>query len=241
MTRFFREPESFEALATHVFPAARGGPARRRADPDLGVRLRDRRGGLLDRDRAARVPRRSGRRDPGADLRDRRQRERDRGRAQRRLPASRSPRTSRPSACAASSRASTAATASQARARPLRLRAPGPVARPAVLEARPDPLPQRADLHERDAAAQADVGVPLRAEAERLPDARERRDDRRARAISSESTDKKHRLYAKKHADAPPSASFPIEYAAPAPGRGAPRAAARSRRRRVRSSTKRTA
>ena len=77
---------------------------------------------------------------------------RDRACAQRRLPGEhRRRRVAR--APAALLHKSTAATASPRRARPLRLRAAGPDARPAVLAARPDPLPQRADLPGRAAAA----------------------------------------------------------------------------------------
>ena len=41
VTRFFREPESFQTLADEVFPGDPGSPPRRRADADLGAGLLD--------------------------------------------------------------------------------------------------------------------------------------------------------------------------------------------------------
>ena len=73
---------------------------------------------------------------------------RDRAGARRRLSRRASRPTCRPSACAVSSSSATAATGSARRPRPVRLRAPGPHPGPAVLEARPDRLPQRAHLLE---------------------------------------------------------------------------------------------
>jgi two-component system CheB/CheR fusion protein len=58
------------------------------------------------------------------------------------------------------------------------LRPSGPDPRPAVLQARPRPLPQRAHLSRSGAAAKAAERLPLFAAAFRLPDARPRRDDR---------------------------------------------------------------
>ena len=112
VTRFFREPDSFVGLASHVFPAILEGRPAGSADPRLGVGVRHRRGSLLGGDRADRVPAEGSSRHAGPDLRHRRERERHRVRARRRLPGDASRRTSRTSGGASSSRGSTAATAS---------------------------------------------------------------------------------------------------------------------------------
>jgi two-component system CheB/CheR fusion protein len=80
VTRFFREPESFDALSREVFPQ-QPGPT----DPRLGIGVRDRRGGLLAGDVPGRGDSEEPRRRAHPALRDRRERERDRARARRRL------------------------------------------------------------------------------------------------------------------------------------------------------------
>ena len=69
-----------------------------------------------------------------------------------------SPPTSRPSGCGGSSAAIDGELPDQqGGARPVRLRPPGPDPRSAVLQARPDRLPQRADLPRPGAAEEADA------------------------------------------------------------------------------------
>ena len=55
VTRFFRDQEAFEVLEQQVLPELLQREPRRCAAPRLGRRLRDRRGGVLARDRAARA------------------------------------------------------------------------------------------------------------------------------------------------------------------------------------------
>ena len=57
VTEFFRDPASFDALRQYVFPAMSEGRSDEAAHPDLGARLRDRRGGLLHRNRPSRISR----------------------------------------------------------------------------------------------------------------------------------------------------------------------------------------
>ena len=168
VTRFFRDPESFEALATHVFPHAH----RRAARDDEPIRI------WVPAARPARRPTRSRSRCSSTSAtradacRSRsspptsaRRRSSTRAAASTRRA---SPPTSRPSGCGASSRKVDGGYRDQqGGARPVRLRAAGPDARPAVLQARPDRLPQRADLPgRRRCSSKLMSRLPLRAEAD---------------------------------------------------------------------------
>ena len=119
VTSFFRDPPASTCSSEQIFPALiRDRPARP-ADPHLGGRLRDRRGGLLARHRAAGVPgRRAGEhadQDPG----DRHQRAAP-GDGPRPGSTSRTSRwTSRRSGCGASSRRRQRVTRSARRIRDL--------------------------------------------------------------------------------------------------------------------------
>ena len=55
VTRFFRDDAAFETLEHRIIPELVERTDRRRADPRLGARLRDRPGGVFDRDAAARA------------------------------------------------------------------------------------------------------------------------------------------------------------------------------------------
>ena len=163
-------------------PGHRRGTPGRSAGPRLGVGLRDGRRGLFGRHRAARVA--AGGRGPTCGSRSSPPTSATRPSSSP-APASirrTSRRTSRRSGCGASSpEVDGGLSRLQAGPRPVRVRPPGPDQGSAVLAPRSDPLPQRADLHGRGAAEEAAVGVPLRAQAGWLPDARPGRDRRRPR------------------------------------------------------------
>ncbi len=76
VTAFFRDPATWEALRDELLPAAARQARPGRAGPRLERRLRQRRGGLLAGDPAARAARRRGVQGPGEGLRDRRRRRR---------------------------------------------------------------------------------------------------------------------------------------------------------------------
>ncbi len=178
VTRFFREPDSFRTLAEHVFPEI---VEHQTGDNPIRVWV----AGCSTGEEAYSVAialleflgdRLNVRPDP--DLRHRRQRARRRARADGIVSREHRGRRLAGAAAAVLHQGRRRLPGHQGGARPLHLRAPGPDARSAVLEARPDPVPERADLPGRRAAEQVARHLPLRAEAERLPDARPGRDGR---------------------------------------------------------------
>ena len=90
-----------------------------------------------------------------------------------------------PNACDVSSSRRSAVPHSEARARPLRVRAAERDRRSAVLSRRSGDVPQRADLHVAAAAGTAAAGLSLCAESGRLSGAGPGRDRRRRSAICS--------------------------------------------------------
>ena len=108
-----------------------------------------------------------------------------------------------------------------------------PAPRPAVLAARPDLVPQPADLPgARPAAARAASMLPLRAEAGRVPVPRAVR-ERRAPPELFAPVDKKHRLFARGETMAAPGAPLPLD------GRSAASRARRATRIRARGAHRR--
>ncbi len=171
VTNFFRDPQAFEALEREVIPQLFEGKGPDDRGPRLGARLLDRRGGLFDRHPAARadVAGAHARRTLqifASDIDERGAADRPARPLSRRPIAERRP-------------AGPAGALFRARGRhlPHRRRAARdlPVllaqsaARRAVLQARPDRLPQPADLPDAGAAEPADPAVPLRAARRRLP------------------------------------------------------------------------
>ena len=86
VTSFFRDPEAFEALASTSCPPLLENRPRGAAGARLGARLRDRRGGVLDRHLPARARGRAGEPARAADLRHRHLRGRARQGPRGRLP-----------------------------------------------------------------------------------------------------------------------------------------------------------
>ena len=146
VTRFFRDPESFDALAGARLPAPREQVRRRWDAPHLGPRLRKRRGGVQRRHRAHGISRQSPFRRTRADLRDRRQRDRDRAGARRPLSALDRGRCLAGAAGAVLREDGQRIQDRQDATRLVHLRAPRSHARPAVLAPRSGGLPERPDL-----------------------------------------------------------------------------------------------
>ena len=84
VTNFFRDREAFDALAAQI-PALFAGKSSERRGARLGAGLRDRRGGVLDRDAARRACAHAGGAAVAADLRERPRRGRDPAGARGRL------------------------------------------------------------------------------------------------------------------------------------------------------------
>ena len=143
VTSFFRDPEAWRVLQEQVIRplvAAHGRPGRAAR---LGARLRDRRGGLLDRHAAHRGA--AGREEelPHPDLRVGRRRGRARVRARRPLPGEHRRRRAAGAPAALLRRGGPLLSRRQRAARVGGVRAPEPAGGPTVLQARPDLLPQR--------------------------------------------------------------------------------------------------
>ena len=182
VTRFFRDDEAFEFLEQQVLPELLAQRAPRRAAPRLGRRLRDRRGGVLARDPAARARRPSCGERAVQDLRDRRAPRLARARGARHLRRGRGRATSRRSGSSATSSRSGDELPGRARAPPdRRLRAAQRDQGRAVHARRSRQLPQPAHLPPAGRAAEGAVAVPLRAQPRRRAVPRAER-ERRARS-----------------------------------------------------------
>ena len=149
-------PESFEALQPEGLPRADQEPPARGADPRLGAGLLHRRGGLLDRHVPDGVPRPTAARPlPDPDLRHRHQRRRPSSKARAGVYPESISRMSRPSDCGVSSSRCDGGYRITKSIRDVCVFARQDLAeRPALLEAGPDQLPQRADLPRPAAAEQ---------------------------------------------------------------------------------------
>ena len=195
VTQFFRDPREFEALEREVIPKLFEGKGTGRHDPRLGARLRHRRGGLFDRDPAARAH--------GAARTSRR-------RCRSSRPTSTGGRSRRravgryPASIAARHAAGAAGALVRQGGQHLRVvkdlremcifSPHNLIKRCAVLAARPDLLPQPADLPERRAAEPGHPAVPLRAAARRVPVPRQSENVTRHPKLFAP-IDAKHRIF----------------------------------------------
>ena len=163
VTTFFRDPETFDALAQTVIAASVRRQGRRQRGARLGAGLRHRRGSLFARHPAARIHGEPAGHAHGADLRHRHRRGGDRRCPQRPL-----------SRLAAEGRFAGAAGAvlhrrrrhlpgAQGSARSVHVLGAQRDPRSAVLAHRPGVLPQPADLPRHRPAGARHPGVPLRA------------------------------------------------------------------------------
>ena len=181
VTSFFRDPDVFETLKTHVLPEILKAQVGRGADSRLGGRLLHGRRGLLARDLACSSSWRDSHSAPDPDLRLRRERDGHREGARRRSSPTASLRdVSDERRRRYFTKADARLSHQQDGPRSVRVRPARPRPRPAVLEAGSGELPQRPHLLRPGAAEAGPPDASLRAEPDRLPAARPHREHLRA-------------------------------------------------------------